>query len=240
VFEPGNSGGLVGFPPKQLVRTLARRVKEQGALIVIDEVTTGMGRTGAWFGFQHYDLEPDVVVLGKGLGNGYPVSAVAMTRDVADRLEKSVFHWAQSHQNDPLGCSVAKEVIAVIREEGLVDRAERVGANFLRELQRLAERHHAVKEVRGRGLMIAMELDEGSGLSAADVHRELLERGFLVGCKPAARVIRFYPPLTIAEDDIARLLEKLECILASHSGHALASSSHGGATWSPRSTINRE
>jgi acetylornithine/N-succinyldiaminopimelate aminotransferase len=213
VFEPGNSSGLVKLPPKPLVQTLARTVKRRQGLVVVDEVTTGMGRTGAWHGFQHYALEPDVVAMGKGLGNGYPVSAVAMARDVAQKLGDSGFHYAQSHQNDPLGCAVAREVVAVMREEGLVERSERVGAHFLHELARISERHDAVKEVRGRGLMIAMELEGRSGgPSATSVYGELLERGFIVGCKPAANLLRFYPPLTIGEEDIAGLVESLDSV----------------------------
>jgi acetylornithine/N-succinyldiaminopimelate aminotransferase len=210
VFEPGNSSGLVKLPPGPLVQTLARMVKGGQGLVVVDEVTTGMGRTGAWCGFEHYALEPHVVALGKGLGNGYPVSAVAMTHEVATRLLEGDLHYAQSHQNDPLGCAVAKEVISVIREEGLVERSHRVGASFVRDLKELARRHDAVKEVRGRGLMIAVEL---RGLPALSVYAELLERGFAVGCKPAANLLRFYPPLTIDEQDIAQLLKHLDLVL---------------------------
>lgn len=214
VFEPGNSSGLVKLPPRQLVRTLADTVKRQHGMIVIDEVTTGLGRTGAWYGFQHYALEPDIVALGKGLGNGYPVSAVVMTHDVAARLENSTFHYAQSHQNDPLGCAVAKKVVSVIREEKLVERSRRIGAGFLRDLERLARRHDVVKEVRGRGLMIALEFEGGDGrFSVLSVYRELLERGFIVGCKPVANLLRFYPPLIIGEQDIAQFLEHLDLVL---------------------------
>ncbi len=213
VFEPGNSSGLVKLPPRALVQTLSGEVKQRGGLVVVDEVTTGLGRTGAWYGFQHYGLQPDIIALGKGLGNGYPVSAVAMTHDIADWLEENAFRYAQSHQNDPLGCAVAKEVIAVIREEGLVARSHQVGERFLRELEHLDKRHDIIKEVRGRGLMIAAEFEDNDGRFSLDsVFRGLLERGFLVGYKPAARLLRFYPPLTIAEEHIAKLLEHLDHI----------------------------
>jgi acetylornithine aminotransferase len=213
-FEPGSTSGLVRFPPKSLVQVLARMVQQRGGLVVVDEVTTGLGRTGAWYGFQHYGLQPDIVALGKGLGNGYPVSAVAMTRAVASRLENTMFHYAQSHQNDPLGCAIAKTVIAVIREEDLVERSRRIGERFLHELEVLAERHDAIQEVRGRGLMIALELADGEeGALATSLYRDLLERGFAVGCKPAADLLRFYPPLIIGLEDIAGLVESLDEVL---------------------------
>ncbi|MCX6099614.1 MAG: aminotransferase class III-fold pyridoxal phosphate-dependent enzyme [Candidatus Bipolaricaulota bacterium] len=213
VFEPGNSGGLVKLPPRGPVRALASRVTKSGGFLVVDEVTTGLGRTGAWYGFQHYDLRPDLVALGKGLGNGYPVSAVAMRRSIGVDLEASGFHYAQSHQNDPLGCAVAKEVLAILRDERLVERSAKVGEWFLGELEALAARHDAVRQVRGRGLMLVMEFDPDSRPSAVDVHRALLGRGFLVGCKPQANLLRFYPPLVIEEEEIRGLLAALDLLL---------------------------
>jgi acetylornithine/N-succinyldiaminopimelate aminotransferase len=214
VFEPGSTSGLVRFPPRQLVQALAGRVKRQQGLLVVDEVTTGLGRTGAWYGFEHYGLRPDVVALGKGLGNGYPVSAVAMAPGIAERLESSGFHYAQSHQNDPLGCAVAREVVTVMAEDGLVERSARVGTHFLHQLERLGARHASVKEIRGRGLMIAVEFGRaGARFSLESVYRGLVDRGFLAGYKPAANLLRFYPPLTIGEADIAGLVENLDHIL---------------------------
>jgi acetylornithine aminotransferase len=173
-----------------------------------------MGRTGAWFGFQHYDLQPDVVAIGKGLGNGYPVSAVAMTDGVADKIENSDFRYAQSHQNDPLGCAVAREVITIFQEDGLVERSNRVGTYFLHELRKLGERHRLIKEVRGRGLMIVLELEANDErFSVASLYRDLLARRFLIGYTPAANLLRFYPALTIDEEDIAQLVENLNHIL---------------------------
>jgi acetylornithine aminotransferase len=217
VFEPGSSGGLVRFPPRSLVATLAHWVQAQGGLVVVDEVTTGMGRTGTWYGYQHYDLEPDVVALGKGLGNGYPVSAVSMRDEVAERLQSppqsaaTDFHYAQSHQNDPLGCAVAREVIAVLREEGLVEQSAATGAYFLAALERLAERHSQIVDARGRGLMIGVEFEAGTPVLA--LYRALLEQGFLAGCKPAASLLRFYPPLILGTDQVDRLVGSLEQVL---------------------------
>jgi len=217
VFEVGGSPNRIKFPPRSLIQTLANRVKRRCGLVLANEVTSGLGRTGAWYGFQHYGLQPDIVALGKGLGNGYPVSAVAMTGAIADGLENSAFQYAQSHENDPLGCAIAREVIGVMREDELVERSERVGAYFLRELERLAERHAAIKEVRGRGLLIGIEFARTNEHSAnsARVYRKLLERGFLVGYTLTAHLFRLSPALTIDEREIARFLENLDHILES-------------------------
>ena len=138
VFEPGGSGiGFVHFPPRPLVEAIAGRVRASGGLIVANEITTGIGRTGKWFGFQHYDIQPDIVALGKGLGNGYPVSAVAVREETAEKLERGGFHYVQSHQNDPLGCAIAREVIAALHEEKLIERGAELGAYFLEGLREI-------------------------------------------------------------------------------------------------------
>jgi acetylornithine/N-succinyldiaminopimelate aminotransferase len=213
-FEPGGSGiGFVKFPPKPLVLEIVRRVRQAGGLILANEITTGMGRTGKWFGFQHYDIQPDIVAVGKGLGNGYPVSAVGMKLDVAEKLEHSGFHYAQSHQNDPLGCAVAKEVITILREEKWVKRGNEVGKYFLEGLNRLGEKHAIVKEARGRGMLLALEFHPHASFSAASAYRALLEKGFLVGYYPAGNLLRFDPALTMEKRDVKSLLECLDGIL---------------------------
>ena len=214
IFEPGGSGsGFVKFPPKQLVQEIAQRVKQEGGLLVANEITTGMGRTRKWFGFQHYDIQPDIVAIGKGIGNGYPVSAVAMRVDIAEKLENCGFSYAQSHQNDPLGCSVAKEAITILREENWIERGNTIGAFFLKGLKRLEEKHDIVKEARGRGLLLALEFHPHDSISATWAYHALLAKGFLVGYYPAGNVLRFDPALTIDEEDIMRLLESIDTIL---------------------------
>jgi acetylornithine aminotransferase len=217
VFEPGNATGQVKLPPKKIVQALVDGVRRHNGLIMANEVTTGFGRTGAWFGFQHYDLRPDIVSMGKAIGNGYPVSPVAMTRDLADRLETGGFRYAQSHENDPLGCAVAKEVLVVLKEENLIERSHKIGTYFLKQLKGLADRHPGIKEIRARGLMIAIVLEAtgAHAISATQVCQQLLEKGFIVGYNPIVNLLRFYPPLVIAEEDITDLLSALESILDS-------------------------
>jgi acetylornithine aminotransferase len=91
IFEPGSSAGMVRFPPVKLVKNIAQKIKENNGLVLVNEITTGVGRTGRWFGHQHYNLNPDIVALGKGLGNGYPVSVTALTQPVWELLEAKPF-----------------------------------------------------------------------------------------------------------------------------------------------------
>ena len=213
VFEPGCSSGLVRLPAAGPVREIARRVRESGGLVVVNEITAGMGRTGAWFGHHHYDMTPDLVAVGKGLGNGYPVSAIALTADVTRRLEEIGFHYAQSHQNDPLGCAVAVEVVVALREDSLIDRSRTIGAELLARLEELAERHPSFAEVRGRGLLIGIEFR--ADVRAIELYQDLLEEHLLVGCKPEFNLLRLLPPLTIPEGDVRRLVEALDRALSS-------------------------
>ena len=213
LFEPGSSSGLVRFPPKKLIQNITQRVKENNGLLIINEVTTGLGRTGEWYGYQHYDLQPDIVALGKGLGNGYPVSVTAITQHVFEKLKNKPFKYSQSHQNDPLGATVAREVIRVIREEKLIERSKVIGNYFIDKLRQLAHRYSAIKEVRGRGLMIAVEFSNSNSFLAALIQKELLNEGFIVASRPGANAIRIDPPLTIEEKDIASFINSFEQVL---------------------------
>lgn len=210
VFEPGSASGFVRFPPAALIRNIARIVRAQGGRIVVNEVTTGMGRTGAWFGYNHFAIEPDLVAIGKGLGNGYPVSALALTRETAALLEDGTFNYQQSHQNDPLGAAVACEVIKALKEDGLISRTADLGARFLEELQSLSESPH-ITEVRGRGMMFAVDFaDKARG---DKIYDQLLEAGYIV-CNRAGGSFRIDPPLMIGEADFQGFIEVFRNLLA--------------------------
>ena len=208
VMEAGSS--WVRLPPPHLIQTLERRIREHGGLVVANEVTTGLGRTGKWFAYEHYCLKPDIVSVGKHLGNGYPVSAVAMTKPIGRLLERDSLRYAQSHQNDALGCAVASTVIGTLRDEGLVERSKKVGQIFKERLFALQRQHTSIREVRGIGLMLAIELQD---CDISTIHRELFDRGYLVGFSPLANILRFFPPLTINIEDIDRMVNALDEVL---------------------------
>ena len=213
VFEPGNSSGLVKLPPEKLVKALERKVRQQDGLVMANEVTSGFGRTGKWFGYEHYELQPDIIAMGKSMGNGYPVSAVAMKSAIADSLQKGGFRYAQSHQNDALGCAVVIEVIKVIREENLIKRSAKIGVKFKVKLEQLAKRHDCIREIRGRGLMLAVEFKDNKDFSLSSVHCKLFEAGFLTGYNIIGNLLRFYPALIIKENSVEKMLDKLDDIL---------------------------
>lgn len=208
VFEPGSSSGYVRFPPESMIRNLIQIVREKGGKILVNEVTTGIGRTGEWFGYQHYDIHPDLIAIGKGVGNGYPVSVAVLSDEMIIELEGKPFKYAQSHQNDPLGASIVKEVIDHIEETGLISRARRNGTRFLRQLEHLVD-GELIKEVRGRGLMMAVDVctQELTG----QICKELIDQGFIVGNRGS--FIRIDPPLTITENEFDDFIKAFEGVL---------------------------
>jgi acetylornithine aminotransferase len=196
IFEPGSSSGFVRFPPKALIQNIVAIVRSQGGKIIANEVTTGTGRTGKWFGYDHYQIKPDMVAIGKGIGNGYPVSVTAINEETVRELKKGTFRYMQSHQNDPLGAAIVKEVITIIKDEDLIPKAEIKGKRFFEMLASLKDKR-LITDVRGRGLMFAVEVcDEGTG---DRLFKELIARGYIVGNRKT--FFRIDPPLTVQEKD---------------------------------------
>lgn len=205
----GASVEMVRFPDREFVSELIDICKKNQCLIIAEEVTTGMGRLGTWFGFQQYDFVPDMVVAGKALGNGIPISSVTVNADLARTFEQNPFRYAQSHQNDPFGCSVALEVIRVIESDNLLEKSVTTGNYFKQQLKQLQQRYpDKIKDIRARGLMLALEFEES--LSGEIISKQLFESGFVAGFK--MNTLRFLPPLTIKPRDIdylVRILDKL-------------------------------
>lgn len=180
----------------------ARRICDQrGALLIFDEVQTGIGRTGKMFAFEHYGVRPDILSLAKALGGGIPIGVFLATEEVSRGFEPGVH--GTTFGGNPFATKVAGAVLDVVIGEKLPERAAALGAHLKARLERL----DGVAEVRGMGLMIGVELEEG--LSAPRVMRAAFERGLLVGASGDA-VLRVLPPLVISEadaDEAAGILE---------------------------------
>jgi acetylornithine aminotransferase len=211
VLEPGNAWGFIRYPAPEFVKSIADGISNHGGLLMANEVTTGFGRTGKWFGFQYYDYNPDIVSVGKALGNGYPVSGVAISPKVAELFRNNPFRYAQSHQNDALGCAVGLEVIRTMEREDMITQSYEKGMYFKQELIHLqAKYHHAITDIRARGLMIGMDL---VSLKKADIlYNQLIDHGFLVGLKE--KTIRFMPPLIVEKQQIDKLIETTDGLLS--------------------------
>ncbi|MCO6459416.1 MAG: aspartate aminotransferase family protein [Pirellulaceae bacterium] len=213
IVEPiPSTGGMITLPDGflRLLRSLADEI---GALLIVDEAQTGMGRTGKWWGIEHEGVQPDVLVAAKGIGGGFPVSAVITTGRIADDVARRMSHYS-SHQSDQLAAAAALAVMEIIQQELLVERAAEMGAYLQAQLDALAARWAGLRGVRGRGLMIGFDvvappespLDE-TALGEALVEF-LHERG--VHAHPLKNRFRIMPPLTIGRPQIDRFLNVLE------------------------------
>ena len=209
IFEPGSASGLVRFPPTSLIQNLVTLVKQNKGKIIANEVTTGIGRMGKWFGYQHYGITPDMIAIGKGIGNGYPVSAAVLNSVTAKELrEINSFRYLQSHQNDPLGAAIVNEVILQIKNNNIIEHAEKIGRQFFTQLKSLID-GEIVLSVRGKGLMFAVELvNETVG---DEIYNELIEQGYIV-CNRKA-LFRIDPPLVTTEKELFRFINAFKIII---------------------------
>jgi len=208
-------GGIVELPPGYL-RAAAALVRAAGGIVIVDEVQSGFGRTGdSYWAFEAHDVMPEIVVMAKGIGNGFPLAAVAAQRAVADSLQgKFLFH---TYGASPMACAAGRAVLQVIDDEGLQTNARIVGRALHALLQRLQARHPIIGQVRGRGLMQAIELvsDRDRKTPAADETAEIFERtrehGLIVSKSGAFRnVLRLVPPLCLSLADLAEVEAALE------------------------------
>ena len=200
VIEPVlGEGGYVAAPASFItrLRELATRI---GALLVFDEVQTGMGRTGAWFAAQKFGVTPDVMTLAKALGGGMPLGAVVSTRERMERWRTGTH--GSTFGGNPVSCASGLATMQVIRDEGLVARADTLGALMVEELAALRS-HPRVREIRRFGAMVAVEFDEKTAAKAA-IAATLEKDVLLITCGFHDQVVRFIPALNIREDDLRK------------------------------------
>jgi acetylornithine/N-succinyldiaminopimelate aminotransferase len=206
VLEPiQGEGGVVPLPREFMsaARALCDRYQ---ALLVLDEIQCGLGRTGKYFAFQHFGIKPDVMTLAKSLAAGYPLGAVIGNELVSTSLKAG--DHGTTFGGGPLACRLALEVLDVIEEESLVSRAGELGQVLIQGLNQLAARHKAIHEVRGLGLMLGVEL----GGIAKEVVRLLLERGIIANAAHDT-VLRLLPPFIISQAQIEEFLTTLDEVL---------------------------
>jgi predicted acetylornithine/succinylornithine family transaminase len=198
IVEPLQGEGGVNVPPPGYLAGLRELCDRSGALLIADEIQTGIGRTGRWLAVDHDGVCPDIRTLGKGLGGGFPIAAFLCTEDVAKTVQPG--DHGGTYAGNPLGAAAANAVLRVIEEEGLVERAASLGEKIRARLEAFAAEHpDCAESVRGRGLLLALVLRDED--NAASIPTRALEQGVLVNVT-AGRVVRLFPALNIPEDDL--------------------------------------
>jgi 4-aminobutyrate aminotransferase-like enzyme len=219
-LDPAFTADGILSPPPTYLREAARRAEALGGLVVADEVQAGHGRSGTHlWSFQASGITPDMVVMGKPMGNGFPVAALMVKSHLLAAVPEEVELFSTFGGN-PVACAAALAVLAVIEDEGLVANAANVGSYLRQGLLTLAERHPLIGDVRGEGLLLGVELiDEARGPAAGnarEVTEAMRERGILLSATgPAGNVLKIRPPLVFQNEHADLLLQALDEVLAS-------------------------
>jgi 4-aminobutyrate aminotransferase-like enzyme len=212
VLEPVQGWAGSVFPPDDFFPKLREFCDRHGLLLFADEVLTGIGRTGAWLCTSHYGVAPDVVTLGKGLGNGFPVTAMVVHERYKDRLEK--ISASTSYGGNPMACAAALASLEVIEEEGLLAHALRLGEVCMRRLERMKAEHKIVGDVRGKGCLLGVELvrDKATKEPFDEAGKLVYQRAFQKGLAwiPAGHILRMSPPIVMDEPTALRGLDIID------------------------------
>jgi 4-aminobutyrate aminotransferase len=207
-IEPMMSDGCIIVPPVGFLKTLQERCRRHGILIVVDEVKVGLGRSGMMHCFEHEGLEPDLVIFGKGLGGGLPLSAVVGPQSIMDHAPAFAL---LTPAGNPVATAAGGAVLRVIDEDGLIERSARIGTLFADGLRALSTKHAMIGDVRGRGLAVGVDLvtdRQAREPVHPSVTAKIIYRGYQLGAAFTyvglkANVLEFMPPLTLSEDEAA-------------------------------------
>jgi len=208
MLEPIQGEAGVIMPEEGYLRGLRQLCDERGILLIFDEVQVGMGRTGTLFAYEDYGIAPDIMTLAKALGNGFPVGAMLAGDEVARAFVPGAH--ASTFGGNPLAMAAACASMDVLLHGGVLENCRRVGTYFFSRLKELAASHAVIREVRGKGLILAVELTIPSGREAT---RACLEKGVLINCTND-NVLRFVPPLIITEGEVDEAIAVLDEVLA--------------------------
>ena len=221
-LEPIQGEGGIRPVSKEFFAAARRLTQQTGALLLADEIQSGLGRTGEWCAYQHYGILPDVTTLAKPLGGGIPIGAMLCTEEAARALSPGMH--GTTFGGGPLACAVAIAVIDTMRRDNLLDHIRKTGKYFFEQLQSLTTHHSAVVEVRGKGLMLGMELANPE--LAKYVVAQMMERHIVIN-RTSETVLRFLPPFIVECKHIDQAVQALDEILSSASAANLSAAVQG-------------
>jgi acetylornithine/N-succinyldiaminopimelate aminotransferase len=207
MVEPIQGEGGINVADAEFLRTIRQLCDEKGAVMILDEVQTGIGRTGKWFGFQHYDVEPDIITMAKALGGGVAIGAMMAKAEIAASLVPG--KHASTFGGNSLACAAAVATIEAIEQENLIQHAAEIGQYAQDKLRRLKDKHAMIDHVRGIGLMIGIQMTR----PGAAIVSKCLEKGLRINCTHDT-VIRFMPPMVATKEQIDQAVDIFDSVLS--------------------------
>ena len=212
IMEPAQGWGGSVFPPDDFFPKLKKLCDKYKMLLFDDEVLAGMGRTGEWLCMDHWGVEPDIVTLGKGFGNGFPVTAMVLKEEYGEALNS--ISASSSYGGNPMACAAALASIEVIEEEDLLNNVRTVGAAMMKRLLKMKEEHPIIGDIKGRGFLLGIELvkdkktKEPFGEAGTLVYQKAFRKG--LAWIPAGHILRMSPPLIMDEKHAMKGLDIIE------------------------------
>ncbi len=206
MLEPVQGEGGVNVASRSYLEGAKMLCQEHGALLIYDEIQTGLGRTGRFLAYQHFGVEPDILTLAKALGGGFPIGATLAKEEPASAFQPG--DHASTFGGNPLACAAALATLEELLQGGVVENAASVGAYLYDRLSGIAGKYDYVKEVRGLGLLLGMELS----VEGKDIISGCQEQGLLLNCVNN-KVLRFIPPLTVTRAEVDHALDILEKVM---------------------------
>ena len=207
ILEPiqGESGIIV--PPDGFLQDVRKLCDEKGILLIFDEIQAGLGRTGRLWACQHWDTTPDIMCLAKGIAGGVPMGATLVRPDILASISKG--EHSSTFGGNPLSCAAGIAALKALTEDGLIENSEKMGKIFREGLEKLKDKHSSIREIRGKGLMIGVEMK----FEIRDILMNLIKEGVLM-LYSGRNILRILPPLVISEEDIAKVLQSLDSVLS--------------------------
>lgn len=204
ILEPLQGEGGINLATREFIEGIRKICDDNGILMIFDEVQCGMGRTGSYFAWQGFGVKPDILTMAKAIGNGIPVGAFAMTKEVAEFSLRAGDHGA-TYGGNPLACTAVKKVIEIFEKDHIIDHVNQVAPYLEKRLDELVDSQDCIVRRKGKGLMQGLEFT----IPVAEINRKTIENGLLV-IQAQGNVIRFLPPLIMEEKHVDEMIERLK------------------------------
>ncbi len=207
ILEPIQGESGIRVAPDGFLQEVRKLCDDKGILLIFDEIQSGLGRTGRMWASEHWNTTPDIMCIAKGIAGGVPMGATLVKPEILAVMGKG--EHSSTFGGNPLSCAAGTATLQALTQDGLIENAEKMGQRLREGLERLKEKHKIIREIRGKGLMIGVELK----FEVKDILLDGIKNGVLI-LYSGRNILRFLPPLVISEDDITKVLETLDILLA--------------------------